>query len=152
MEDVWRVVLTRCVVVSIHFDFLFVLMLVIAAERGLVFNYTSNLPNRSGTFKPFELFWNRWFASKGSPKGIGAEQEMIFPDDSKHLIEYIALDGEALVKQKFRVAMASVAQSGQCTAISESGLKEVDCEQAPPAFYSNSAPNRILAETDLSEE
>ncbi|KAK7464203.1 hypothetical protein VKT23_006369 [Stygiomarasmius scandens] len=52
-------------------------------------DYTSNLSNEAGTFKPFESFWDRWFASKGSSKGIGAEQEMIFPDDSKHPLNHL---------------------------------------------------------------
>ncbi|THU86879.1 hypothetical protein K435DRAFT_782714 [Dendrothele bispora CBS 962.96] len=52
-------------------------------------NYTSNLPNRAGTFKPFESFWDRWFASKSSRNTTG-DEEMIFPEDPKHPVNHLS--------------------------------------------------------------
>ncbi|KAF5331487.1 hypothetical protein D9758_017617 [Tetrapyrgos nigripes] len=41
-------------------------------------NYTSNLPNRAGTFKPFESFWDRWFRSTSE----NDKENILFPEDT----------------------------------------------------------------------
>ncbi|KAF5340491.1 hypothetical protein D9758_014566 [Tetrapyrgos nigripes] len=51
-------------------------------------NYTSNLPNRAGTFKPFESFWDRWFSSKPKTPLSGdlefdRDKDILFPEDPK---------------------------------------------------------------------
>ncbi|THU88331.1 hypothetical protein K435DRAFT_866409 [Dendrothele bispora CBS 962.96] len=46
-------------------------------------NYTSDLPNRAGTFKPFDSFRDRWFASTSSRNSTG-DEETIFSEDPKH--------------------------------------------------------------------
>lgn len=71
-------------------------------------------------------------------------------NDTKHLIEYIALDGEASANQEFWVA--SEARANDCTAVSTTGLKKVNCNKELPVFCSNSAPNRISNQTDMSKE
>ncbi|THU86870.1 hypothetical protein K435DRAFT_842743 [Dendrothele bispora CBS 962.96] len=52
-------------------------------------NYTSNLPDRAGTFKPFEFFWDRWFSSKSScnSRNSTGDKETIFPEEPKHPVK-----------------------------------------------------------------
>lgn len=75
-----------------------------------------------------------------------------FSSDTKHLIQYLALNGGAAPSQNYWVSSTDSTSKRACTAVSTKGLSSVDCDQSLPAFCSNSAPNKISGQTDLSPE
>lgn len=72
-----------------------------------------------------------------------------FASDTKHLVDFLALETGVSSFPKYWVASDSTTG---CTAVSAEGLSRVNCEEKLPTFCSNSAPHRISNQTDLSEE
>lgn len=71
-----------------------------------------------------------------------------FESDIKNLIQYREYLGTSLL-ENYWVASSS---SETCQAVSVLGVHTVSCDEIFPAFCSNSAPNRISGQTDLSPQ
>lgn len=75
-----------------------------------------------------------------------------FSSDTNHLIQFLALNGDASPTQKYWVRSTDSTSKNICTAVSTKGLSSMDCDVSLPVFCSNSAPNKISGQTDLSPE
>lgn len=86
-------------------------------------------------------------------EGLLSTNGEFFTSDIKSLMQFIELEDEVSATLSFWVNAPSTSSSTKgCTTISLQGISQENCDEHLPAFCSNSAPNRISNDTDLSPQ
>ncbi|KAJ7433577.1 cholinesterase [Mycena galericulata] len=83
-------------------------------------------------------------------EGLTPTNGTFFDSDIKETLAFVSIQTGASPLQKYWVGSSGSAESHLCPVATTSGLSTALCTENLPALCSNSAPNRVSGETDLS--
>ncbi|KAK7055714.1 cholinesterase [Favolaschia claudopus] len=83
-------------------------------------------------------------------EGLAPTNGTFFQSDIQRLLAFISLETEASPSQKYWIGGGASVHGQTCPAVSKSGLSTAACSEILPVLCTNSAPNKVSGETDLS--